>query len=148
MTEKDRDNYFSLMVFHDKLTTWKDSEDSEIDGKDRTKLKIITDMIIAMLVQYRKKEGETALNSILEESSKYKFAILKKDEELDLSGTFEPDILKNAIKEVTRDTMECSLCDRKDYKKCPWYTIHNFTGTAKCNCRKNDCPYKFIIEDL
>lgn len=154
MTQKDRDRFFSLMVFYDNLTEWQDDQESEITSKDRTKLKIITDTITAMLVQYRKREGATALNSIIEECSNYKFAILNKDENLDLSGTFEPEIVKSAMKEVANESTVCSLCNKKQFNKCPWYTLHKFMGTESCNKRKGDCPFRlseidlFDVEDL
>lgn len=148
MTTKDRDNFFSLMVLYDKLTTWKDDKESEITDKDRTKLKIITDTILAMLVQYRKREGETAMNAILTESSNYKFAIIKKDEEMDLSGTFELDIVKSAMKQIAKEATACVLCDKKKHDKCPWFTLHKFVGTIPCNKKKGNCPYKFDESDL
>jgi len=148
MTTKDRDNFFSLMVFYDKLTTWKDDKESEITDKDRTKLKIITDTILAMLVQYRKREGETAMNAILNESSNYKFAIMKKDEELDLSGTFELDIVKSAMKQIAKEATACVFCDKKKHDKCPWFTLNKFMGVTEYPVKKGECPYKFDESDL
>lgn len=147
MTTKDRDNYFALMVFYDKVTTWRDDAESEITPKDRTKLKIIADTILAMLVQYRKKEGETALNSILQESSKYKFAIITQEENTEFTNTFEPHIIKPAMKKVADKCKDCVFCKRANYTKCEWYTLHKFMETPQCNFNKKQCPFR-VNEDF
>lgn len=75
MTKKDRDRLFELIIFYDELTNWQTDTESEINEKDKKKLKVITDMILALLVQYRKREGEEALKSLLVESQKFDFGI-------------------------------------------------------------------------
>lgn len=141
MNQKDRDMLFELMVFWDNLTTWVNDETSELPNKDKNKIKIINDNIMAMMVQYRKAEGVEALNNLLEESKKYKFAILPKDEQAEVVGTMESVILKGAVEKVIKNQSSCDFCDRCDYKNCEWFTLKKFLK-EKENYKKNKCPYR------
>lgn len=148
MNQFDRDMLFELMVFWDNLNTWKDNETSELPIKDKNKIKIINDNIMAMMVQYRKQEGVEALNNLLEESKKYKFAIIPKDEKTELVGTMESIMLKGAIQRVLKNQTACEFCDRCDYKYCEWYTLKKFLK-EKENYKKNKCPFRNnIFEDF
>lgn len=148
MLTKDRDRLLELFVFYDFLDNWVNDEESELKIKDVNKLKIIKDNVLALMVQYRKQEGIEALETILEESKKYKFAMIPKDEDLDLTNTFEPDILKNAMRKVVNSCTQCTLCNIKDYKKCEWFTINNFLDIEKTNKNKKDCPFKNDINNI
>lgn len=142
MTKADRDRLFELMVFFDELNNWLKDKTSEISDKDRSKIKIINDMIMAMLIQYRKREGEEAFKTFMEEAKKYKLLILPVTEEVEPTGTFEMEIIKSAIKKVLPLASECGFCERKDCLKCEWYTLNKFMETPQTNKNKGQCPYK------
>lgn len=143
MTKKDRDRLFELIIFYDELTNWQNDTETEINEKDKKKLKIIIDMILALLVQYRKREGEEALKSLLVESQKFDFGIISKSDKYQLTGSFEMSIIKNAIKKVLPNCSECPVCTRKDFKKCEWFTLNKFMEMPIENSAKKECPYKF-----
>lgn len=147
MNQADRDRLFSMMVFWDNLNTWVEDETSELKIKDKNKLKIIKDNVKAMLVQYRKMEGVEALNNLMEESKKFKFAIMPKDQETELSGTMESVVLRNAIERVLKTQTDCECCSRCDYKYCEWYALQKFLG-KQGNYKKKQCPYKTDLNDI
>lgn len=148
MSPKDRDRLLELFVFYDFLDNWVNDESSELRIKDKNKIKIIKDNVLAMMVQYRKLEGQEALETILEESKNYKFAIISKEEETDFTNTFEPTILKTAIKKALKSCTQCNLCDRKDFKNCEWFTINKFLESNKTNNNKKECPFKNDINTI
>ena len=142
MNQKDRDRLFELMIFYDDLMEWKRDKESELPNKDINKIKIITDNIIAMMIQYRKAEGVKAMESLSEEAKKYKFAILPIDQETELTGTMESVMLKGAIQRVLKNQTTCEFCDRCDYKYCEWFTLKKFLNEPKNQYKKKQCPYK------
>lgn len=148
MSPKDRDRLLELFVFYDFLDKWVNDEKSELKIKDKNKIKIIKDNVLAMMVQYRKLEGQEALETILEESKKYKFAMIPIEEELDLTNTFELDILKNAMGKVISNCSQCNLCNKKDFKNCEWFTINNFLEVKKLDNGKKVCPFKNDISNI
>lgn len=142
MNQKDRDNYFATMVMWNMLEEWRTDPQSEINDKDRHKVSTIQKMIIELLVQYGKREGKENLSALTDESQKYKFAILKKEEEMELSGTFEMDIVKSIIQRVIdKNIFYCFACDKKDFKNCEWFALKNLVdGAQHFDC--GECPYK------
>lgn len=146
MNQADRDRLFSMMVFWDNLNTWVEDETSELKIKDKNKLKIIKDNVMAMLVQYRKMEGVEALNNLMEESKKYKFGIMPKDEKTELIG-MESIMLKNAIERVLKTQTNCECCSKCDYKYCEWYALQKFLG-KEGKYKKKQCPYKTDLNDI
>lgn len=147
MNQADRDRLFSLMVLWDNINTWVNDETSELKIKDKNKLKIIKDNIMAMMVQYRKMEGVEALENLKEESKKYKFGIMPKDEETELTGTIEVVVLRNAIERVLKTQINCDGCTKCDYKYCEWYALQKFLG-KEGNYKKKQCPYKTDLNDI
>lgn len=147
MNQLDRDRLFELMIFYDDLTQWVKDDKSELPNKDKNKIKIINDNIIAMMVQYRKVEGVKAMQSLSEEAKKYKFAILPIDQETEVTGTMESVVLKNAIERVLKTQTNCECCSRCDYKYCEWYALQKFLG-KQGNYKKKQCPYKTDLNDI
>jgi len=140
VTQKDRDNYFAVMVMWSTINKWLEDSTSELTEKDKHKLTTINKMIIELLVQYKKRDGDLAYKSIIAGIENYHFAILKDDTE-DLTNTFEPEILKNAIKSVVdKNKLECLACEKTDFKNCEWFTLKNIVYGNKENCKS--CPYR------
>jgi len=142
MNQLDRDRLFELMIFYDDLTQWVNDDKSELPNKDKNKIKIINDNIIALMIQYRKAEGVKAMQSLSEEAKKYKFAILPLDQETEVTGTMENVMFKGAVEKVVKNQSCCEFCDRCDYKNCEWFALKNFLNEPKNQYKKKQCPYK------
>ena len=148
MIAKDRDRLIELFVFYDFLDDWLKDEETDLRPQDRNKIKNICQITIQLMVQYRKIEGMKAIETLLEEANEYKFAMIPKDEKIELSNSFENNILKNTMKKVLTGCTQCDLCDRKDYKYCEWYTINKFLETEQRNKKKKDCPFRNDINNI
>lgn len=141
MTQKDRDNYFATMVLWNMFEDWRHDDKSEINEKDRHKISTIQKMIIELLVQYGKREGKLNLQNLTDESLHYHFAVIKNDNVLDLNNTFDIDLAKGAIKKVVeKNSFNCFICDRTDFKNCEWFSLRNILNSNQCE--NKNCPYR------
>ena len=148
MTQKDRDRMIELFVFFNFLKEWTEDDETELRNRDMNKIKIIKDNVIALIVQYQKLEGKEAIDALLDETCKYKFAFVPKDDNTPLTDTFELGILKTAIKKVVENSVQCEMCNRHDFKYCEWYTINKFLDKPTNKCKKNCCPFKNNLNDI
>ena len=147
MLKKDRDRIVQLSVFKYFLDEWILDNETEINNKDRNKLRVALININALIDVFIKKEGKEVFKVIAEEVKNCNFAILDKDEKVSEEG-YENNILKMAIRKVIDNSTQCELCNRADHKYCEWYVINKFIGTEQVNEKKKQCPYKRSLDDI
>lgn len=147
MLKKDRDRIVQLSVFKYFLDEWILDNETEINNKDRNKLRVALININALIDVFIKKEGKEVFKVIAEEVKNCNFAILDKDEKVSEEG-YENNIFKMAIRKVIDNSTQCELCNRADHKYCEWYVINKFIGTEQVNEKKKQCPYKRSLDDI
>lgn len=148
MKQKNRDRMIELFVFYDFLTDWLTDEENDLKQKDKNKIDNICKIVVSLMVSYKKDEGMEAVNTLLGEAEKYKFAMINKDEKVEFTDSFELGVLKNAISKVINNSAQCDLCNRKDFKYCEWYTINRFLDKETKKCNKKECPYRQNVCDI
>ena len=148
MIAKDRDRMIELFVFYDFLDEWVKDTETYLRPQDKNKIKNICQITKQLIVQYGKQEGIKAVETLLEEANKYKFAIINKDEKVEFTDSFETNILKTAMKKVLKGCTQCDLCEREDFKYCEWYTINKFLNSEQVNKKKKDCPFRNNIDNI
>lgn len=146
MLAKDRDRIIQLAVFKYFLNEWFLDDETEINNKDRNKIRICLLNINSMMDSFIKQEGVEIFNVIAEEVKNCNFAILDKDEKV--SEGYENNILKIAIKKVIENSTQCELCNRTDHKYCEWYVINKFIGSEQVNKKKKQCPYRKSLDNI
>jgi hypothetical protein len=147
MLKKDRDRIVQLSVFKYFLDEWFLDDETEINSKDRNKIRICLLNINSMLDSFIKQEGKAVFRVIAEEVKNCNFAVLDKDEKVSEEG-YENNILKMAIKKVIENSTQCELCNRTDHKYCEWYVINKFIGSEQVNEKKKQCPYRKSLDNI
>ena len=144
--QKDRNRMIQLFAFFYFFDEWSKDSTSRFDTK---KVSIIRQNVKLLMNDYAKQEGQVAFDAIVEETKKYDFGFISKEDDKHLLTDIEYqlNILKRAIKNIAENSTECQLCNKCDYKYCDWYSINRLISNDFKNSKKS-CPFKKNVNDI